>query len=380
MSKRIVTAIVAVVVIAGAAAAVSAKRRELRSLPPPDRTPLPVQVAVVSTGSASDVISTTALVRAETAATVGAQIGGAILDVGVREGDRVRAGQVVARIDARALDDAVDAARARLTAADRALRVQEAVFNRDSVLHDGGAISRQAFDASSAQLEAARAAMITAERALHTARVQRGYANVIAPYSGVITARMVEPGDLATPGRPLLAIERPGTVRVISKLAQDSLRRIQPGSDVTFSWEGQSMHARVSRIYPALDANALGSVETILPAPLFSLPNGASVHAAYVAIPSGGLTVPNDALLDTLDSTLVVRVRDDRADPVPVRIVAGGERQSVIEGAVVAGDVVVIGLPSELMALTKGTPLARRLAAPSPRSAGQGEFAPGGSS
>ena len=360
MSKRIVTAIVAVIVIAGAAAAVSAKRHELRNLPAPQQPPLPVVVAVVSPGSASGIISTTALVRADIAATVSAQIGGAILDVRVREGDRVRAGEVVARIDARPFDDAVDAARARLSATERALRVQEAVFNRDTVLHDGGAISQQAFDASSAQLEAARAAMVTAERAVSTARVQRGYANVIAPYTGVITARMVEPGDLAMPGKPLLAIERPGTVRLISKLAQDALRDIRPGSEVTFSWDGQSIRGRVSRIYPALDANALGSVETVLPLSPFSLPNNASVHADYAATPSGGLTVPNDALLDTLDSTLVVRVRDGRADPVPVRVVAGGARRSVIEGAVGAGDVVVTGLPSELMALTKGTPLKPR--------------------
>jgi RND family efflux transporter MFP subunit len=355
MRKRLLAITIAVIIVAGAAAAVSVKRRQLRNLPAPAQPALPVAAALVVRGSAFGIVSTTALLRADSASTVSAQAAGAILEMRVREGDRVLAGQILARIDARPLDDAVDAASARLVAAKRALAVQEAVFGRDTALRDGGAISQQAFDASAAQLESARAATVTAERARSTTRVQRSFADVRAPYSGVITARMAEAGDFAAPGKPLYAVERPGTVRVISKFSQDVLQRIRPGDEVTFSWGRASIRARVSQIYPALDASSLGSVETLLQAPPFGLPNGASIHADYAAAPLAGLTIPNEALLDGLDSALVVRIVDGRAEPMPVRIVARGARESVIEGAVGAGDVVVTGLPSELMALTKGT-------------------------
>ncbi len=357
MSKRIIAALVIVIVVVGAVALVSARRRAVRDLPAPVQEPLPVEVAAVTSGSVFGVVSTTALVRADWSSTVSAQVGGAILETRVREGDRVRAGQLLARIDARPLDDAVGAASARLAAADRALSVQKAVFDRDTVLRDGGAISQQAFDASTAQLELARASAIAAGRALSTARVQRAYSNVTAPYSGVITARLVEAGDLATPGKPLFNIERPGKVRIISKLSQTALERIRPGAAVAFSWHGQSVHAQVSQIYPALDASSLGSVETLLPSSPFALPNGASIHADYATAPVSGLTVPNEAMYEGLGSTLVVRVVAGKADPVPVHLLAGGTRRSAIDGAIAAGDVVVIGLPSELMALTKGTPL-----------------------
>lgn len=355
MRKRLLAAVIAVIVIAGAAVIISTKRRELRNLPRPAQPALPVVTALVARGSEVDNVSTTALVRADLASTVSAQTAGAILEMRVREGDRVRAGEVLARIDARPLDDAVDTAAARLAAAKRASSVQQAIFERDTALRNGGAISQQAFDASTAQLESARAATVAAERARSTALVQRGFAEVRAPYSGVITSRMAEAGDLAAPGRPLLAIERPGSVRVISKLSQDVLQRIRPGAGVAFTWEGQTLRATVSRIYPALDASSLGSVETLLAASPFGLPNGASIHADYAAAARTGLTVPNEALLEGLDATLVVRVVDGRADPVPVRVIARGTRESVIDGGIAAGDRVITGLPSELMALTKGT-------------------------
>ena len=78
MSKRIIAAVVVVIIIAGAALVISAKRREIRNLPVPVQEPLPVEVATVVSGSASDIISTTALVRADWSSTVSAQIGSAI--------------------------------------------------------------------------------------------------------------------------------------------------------------------------------------------------------------------------------------------------------------------------------------------------------------
>lgn len=355
MRKRLPSAVIVVIVIAAAAVIISRKRSELRNLPSPAQPALPVVTALVSNGSATDVISATALVRADSAATVSAQTAGTILEMRVREGDRVRAGELLARIDARPLDDAVDTATARLTAAKRASSVQQAVFDRDSVLRQGGAISQQAFDASEAQLESARATAVAAERARNTALVQRGFAEVRAPYSGVVTGRMAEAGDFAAPGKPLLTIERPGAVRLISKLSQDVLQRIRSGAPVTFTWDGQMIPATVSRIYPALDSSSLGSVETVLTASPFALPNGSSLHADYAATPHAGLTVPNEALLDGLEGALVVRVVDGRTEPTPVHVIARGARESVLNGGVAIGDTVIVGLPSELMALTKGT-------------------------
>ncbi len=301
-----------------------------------------------------------ALVESETSATVAAQVPGAILEMRRREGDPVKKGEVLARIDPRTLDDAVHTAQARLAAAKEDYAKQQAIFERDKVLLDGGAIAQQAFDVSKAQLAAAQAARVTAEKALRSATVVRSFASVAAPYAGVVTARLAEPGDLAAPGKPLFQMQVRGPVKLISKLAQDQLAQLEAGNEVRFESGGRSVVGTISRIYPALDAAHLGSVETRLPRAPFDLPAGATVGARYSTASAEGLVVPEEALLEGMSRTLVVKVEGSAATPVEVTVLSRGDDGVVVAcqgGELKQGDAVVVGLPSELMALTAGTPV-----------------------
>ena len=336
---------------------VARRKMQLRHLEAPALEAQPVHTARVQDGAVARGLETLALLQSDLAATVSAQIQGAVLDVRVREGDRVQKGQVLARIDARTFEDTVLGAQARTQAAHQDLAKQQAIFDRDRILLDGGAVSRQAFEISAAQLEAVKANRVAAERAEQSARTTRGYAAVVAPFAGFVRSRLVEPGDLATPGKPLFALQGQGPVRLLSKLSQEDLQRLKVGGDATFSSGSESIHARITRIFPAMDASRLGSVETELQAAPFGLLPGAIVHARYQSSPARGLVVPAAALLQGLSETLLVRVRNGRSDPVPVSVLSRGERQAAIAGPVLAGDEVVVALPSELMALTKGTAL-----------------------
>jgi len=358
MSRRVIAVGVAVLAVAAAVAVVVAKRRVIEQLAPPGARPIPVRTATVHEGTVAEAIVTAALVEADTAATVAAQTPGVVLEMRLREGAAFRRGELLAVVDPRPLEDALESARARLAAAREAHGTQQAVFARDQALFEGGAIARQALDVSRAQLEAARAGAVTAERALATASVQRAYASVAAPWSGVVTARLAEPGDLASPGKPLYSVQREGGARLVSKLSQEALRRLAAGGDVAFSWEGQELSARTSRVYPALDALHLGTVETDLAAPPFGLPVGSTVEARYLGAPRTGLVVPAAALVEGLAETLVVTVHDGKARPVPVTVTARGVEGAIVGGSLRVGDVVVVGLPSELVALTAGTPVA----------------------
>ena len=355
--KKIAAVVAVLALVAAGAGLVVERRRALASLPPPAAAPVPVIVAPVRDGAVAEGVRTVALVQAEAATTVAAEAAGTLIRVLRREGDRVARGELLARIDPRTLDDAADAARARLAAASEELARQEAVHDRDEALFAGKAISRQGLDASRAQLEGARAAEVAARRALETARTARSHADVVAPYAGVVAARMVEPGDLATPGKPLFVLQAAGKARLLSKLSQSSLAGIAPGSAVTFAAGAQTVTGRVARVYPALDAAHLGSVETVLGQAPFGLPPGAVVAATYDVRPARGLVVPALALLEGLEETLVVRVKNGRAEPVPVTVAARGTREAVVAGALAAGDLVVTGSPSELMSLTADTPL-----------------------
>jgi len=354
--KRIVAILLALAVVATGAMIIVHKRRAISQLPAPDSPPVPVAIALVKDGAVADTLQTVALVQSDRTSTVAAQVPGSILEVRGREGDHVQKGQLLVRIDARVLQDATEAARARLAAAEEDLIKQQAIFERDKALFETHDIPRQTLDISKAQLEASRANRMVALQAYSSALTSRSYAEVTAPYAGVITARLVEPGDIATPGKPLFTLQVPGHVRIISKLSQDMLARVKAGSTVTFSAPGQQpLSASVTRIYPALDATRLGIVETELEASPFGLPSGSTVSASYTTTAASGLVVPASALLQGLTETLIVRVRDGVTEAVPVTVTARSASDATVQGAVSPGDVVVLGLPSELMSLSSGS-------------------------
>lgn len=355
--KKIVIAVVVLALVVAGVGLVMKRRRELSSLAPPAMRAVPVRVAAVREGAVAEAVRTVALVQAETATTVAAQAGGTLVEVLRREGDRVAKGERLARIDPRTLDDSVVTASARLASAREELARAEAAHSRNETLFAGKAISRQALEASRAQREAARSGEVAARRALESTRTARSYADVVAPYAGMITARMVEPGDLAAPGKPLFTLQAAGKARLLSKLSQSSLAGVPQGAAVTFSAGDRTVTGRVSRVYPALDASRLGTIETILPEGPFGLPPGAVVAATYDVRPVRGILVPTLALLEGLHETLVVRVKEGRAEPVPVAVAARGSSDAAVTGALQPGDLVVLGLPSELMALTAGTTL-----------------------
>ncbi len=104
----------------------------------------------------------------------------------------------MARIDPGVLDDAVQAAQARLAAAREDLAKQQAIFDRDQVLFDNQAIARQAFEVSKAQLEAVRAAEVTAARALASAQTLL----LVRRRAGALRGRGDRtPGGARRPGR-----------------------------------------------------------------------------------------------------------------------------------------------------------------------------------
>ena len=357
MRRRLVGVVVLVSLAVAGAALVVSRKRALGALEAPAAVPIPVRVASVRLDAVTEGIRTVALIQAETATTVAAQAAGTLLEVRAKEGDRVRPGDVIARIDARTLDDALAVARARMAATAEDLARQEAVTRRDEALFAGKAISRQALDASRAQLEGTRAADVAARRGFDTARTARGFADVVAPYAGVITARMVEPGDLASPGKPIFGMQGKGKVKLISKLSQASLATVSPGTVVVFTSGSARLPGKVTRVFPALDSARLGSLETVFPEAPFGLPPGAVLAATYEARPLRGLVVPVLALLEGLQETIVVRVKDGRAEPVPVTVAARGRLEAIVQGDLAVGDTLATGLPSELMALTAGTPL-----------------------
>ena len=245
--------------------------------------PVAVETAVIATQDWPTSYEATGTVRARTTATISSKVMGYVQQVNAQVGDHVRQGQVLITLDARDLDVSLrraEAGRAEVesaipelenaTAAAKAnLDLAQTTFQRMQELAAKKSISNQELDEASARLKAAQAnyEMMRSRRAqvssktavveqeVRAAGIMRDYARLGAPFSGVVITRTVEPGNLATPGSPLLTIEQDGLYRLEASVDESKLASVRVDQAVEAVLEAdRKLSARVSEIVPSVDA------------------------------------------------------------------------------------------------------------------------------
>ena len=169
----------------------------------------------------------TGTVEAVRQGTLGAQVSGRVLEVLVRSGDAVKAGQPLIRIEA---DDAADAATAGAAMASGSaarLTTARADFERVQRLRSQDYISVAALQRSEMALHSAEAEAQATGAAANAARTRAGWRTVTAPYAGYVTDVLVAAGDLATPGRSLVSLYSPSALRVIAQVPESVAGKLQ---------------------------------------------------------------------------------------------------------------------------------------------------------
>ena len=158
---------------------------------------------------------------------IAAQVPGAVVALSVKVGDRVQAGQVLLRLDARSADQGAAASDAQVQAARAALDVATREYTRQQKLRDKQYISQGALDQAEAQFKATRAQVAAQVAQAGAARTQTGLHTVRAPYAGVVSEVPVQLGDMAMPGSPLVTLYDPGALRVAAFVPQSVLGAVQ---------------------------------------------------------------------------------------------------------------------------------------------------------
>jgi RND family efflux transporter MFP subunit len=282
-----------------------------------------------------------------------------VQQVAVQVGDRVREGQLLVTLESQDLDANVRRAEAGeaevlsaipeadngVAGAKANLDLAESTFKRMEELAAKKSISNQEFDEASARLKSAQAAyeMARAKRTeldskraevqqeTRGASIMRGYSRISAPFSGVVTAKSVDPGNLAAPGAPLLTVEREGAYRLEASVDESRLPFVKTGQTVDVALEslGRRFTAHVSEIAPAVDAASRAYIVKIdLPA----MPNLRSGMFGRAWFPMGMrkvVTIPPQAMMERgqLQSVFVIESGFART-----RLVTTGERvQSAVE-------------------------------------------------
>jgi putative ABC transport system ATP-binding protein len=153
------------------------------------------QTAQVTHGDIQATVTSTGTIAAIGTVNVGTQVSGTVEDVYVDYNDRVKRGQLLARLDTRVLEAAVEDAKANLDKAQSQYTAALDQYNRNKPLFDKKYISATEFTQYRSALDAAKAGVTSAQVALGRARTNYGYAEIRSPSDGTVIQRTVEPGQ-----------------------------------------------------------------------------------------------------------------------------------------------------------------------------------------
>ncbi|MBL8198009.1 MAG: efflux RND transporter periplasmic adaptor subunit [Chromatiales bacterium] len=190
-------------------------------------------------------------------------------EVLVEVGDRVRAGQPLLKLDNRTLEVQFRQDDAGVTQAQAALELARANAVRGDSLVEQGLISSSDSDKLRADLRSAEAQLITAQADRDAARLRLGFATLSAPDDGIISARLVQPGQVVSAGSELLRLIRRGRIEWRADLAEADLIRVTPGTIVELDGPaGTVIRGQVRAVSPAVDpATRTGLLYADLPEP-----------------------------------------------------------------------------------------------------------------
>jgi len=308
--------------------------------------PAELASAVVALREVVETYPADALIEAVRQAAVSAQIGGTVTALYVDAGDRVRRGQLLARIDTRDSDARVSAGRAAIAQAEAGLGQAQLEFDRTQELVRQGFVSRAALDRADAELKTARATLEVARAGAAQAATARSFTELRAPIDGVVSQRMIERGELAGPGQALLLVHDPAQLRAVAAVPQFVLPRVLGArtAQVELPTLARTVPAARVTVLPAADARLLS---TLVRADLGAdLPAGVVPGtAATVLLPIGRarkLVLPQAAVLVRGELTAAYVIgADGRPQLRQIRV---GERVTAAEADAEALIEVLAGL------------------------------------
>ena len=369
--------ILVIVALAMFAAGCGKEKTQVAAEKPPEAKGVRVEPAAMAT--IDDFYEATGTIRSGTATIVSARAMGAITALRVREGDRVRVGQALIEIDNREaaaqlqkaqaglreaqeaqteVERSIGAAQAALAAADANKRLAAATLARYQSLLDRKSVSPQEFDEVRARHQIAEAESDRAEKTLQVlaakksqtaarieqakadiaaVQVQVGYARIVAPINGIVTAKHVDLGAMASPGAPLLTIEDDANYRLEAAVEESQTRaiRLQAPARVTIdALGGETIDGRVVEIVPTADPGSRSyTVKIQLPARL-GVRTGMFGKARFAHGQRSALLVPASALVER--GQLVGIYVVDGGGIARLRLVTlgkrDGDRQEILSG------------------------------------------------
>jgi membrane fusion protein, multidrug efflux system len=260
-----------------------------------------------------------AVVEAVRQTAIAPQVPARVVEIKVRAGDAVKAGQVLVRLDPRAAADQVAASQAQVAAAQAQLDAARKDFERNQRLFNKQYISQAAMDQAEAQHKAAQAQAKAMIAQAGVATTQSSFTTLIAPYAGIVAGVAAEQGDMATPGMPLLTLYDPTELRAVATVPETYVVQFAAGQPVRIELAGGDAASRVVEatgitVLPTSDAAThTRQVRLALPRSAQAVAPGTFARASFPLATRGPgrLTIPPAAVVRRPEFNAVYVVNAD---------------------------------------------------------------------
>jgi RND family efflux transporter MFP subunit len=271
----------------------------------------------------------------EQAATVRAEIGGSVLRTYADAGQRVKRGQLLARLDDNAVQDAFLSARSAVRSAETALELARRNAERSGRLAEAGAVAERDLETARWDVTNAEGTLADARARLSNAQEQLDDTQVRAPFDGIVSDRPADAGDVVQVGAALFTIVDPTRLRLEASVPAEQIGRLRSGTEVEFTVNGlgRRITGRLERINPVVDPATrqvriyvtIPNVDQALVAGLFAEGRVATDTKRAVAVPLNAIdsrgNAPTLHLLKAgrvTESPVQLGVRDEAAELVEV--------------------------------------------------------------
>lgn len=360
---------IAAVAVVFLVALTPACRSTTRSAEGTREAPLAVDVETVASRPLADRYEAVGTIASKTTSVLSSQVMGRVTAVRVKEGDRVKAGQVLVELDARdvtarsagaqagvaeagqalvEVDRGIDAAKQGVVAAEANVRLARVTFERYEKLYEARSVSPQEFDevesryrVASAELERARTnvEVLQAKRRQVVSRIDQAragatssavmldYTRIVAPFAAKIARKSVEPGTMAMPGVPLLTLENDGAFQLEASVEESFAGSVAIGESVAVRIDAlgaAEVTGVVAEVAPSSDSASRSVIVKIALEPLEGLRSGLFGTAFFAAGERTGVSVPTTAVVERGQLTAVFVVDGDST--ARLRFVSVGRR------------------------------------------------------
>ena len=373
--KIIIMAVVLGIMLVVAFVAVKRKKAALAKAKPVGVGAIPVSVIAVTKSDFSMIKNYIGIVEPLNSANISSRITADIVKVLYREGKSVQAGELLLKLDDRNLVQAIVVLKAKaegvktqmiannvnIQSLKGSVNYWQKQVERDRKLFKQNIIPAKQFELSNEKLNeiqgklnvaAQKNKTLAAELAavngdIKIAKTNLSYADISAPFNGVVCEVPVDPGDLASPGKKLMVLENQHLLKISVQLPQTDMKYVKISNKLHIQCRRTEITAKISKIYPALGSNRMMKIEAILPAASekdfvsgqyvkVSLTTG-TLHNVLI-VPAAAINIDNQAN----SHKYLFILKNGILKTVAIKILGNNEIKAAVTGNLNVGDKIVV--------------------------------------